>query len=356
MGGQTKTKVHKGTNSKARTGGAARKRGAKKTAKPGAKPKEKKESRFQSTEGVKLKTRKRGHTVRREKKKEAQLIEGTKEAMILRGPSTSQTVTTLLRDMAALKNPHCKVMSKRNAIYPFEDESSLEFLSQKNDASLFCLGSSNKKRPDNIVLGRMFDHHLLDMVELGVDKLVPLAAFDRAKRPGSRPCFIFEGSVWEHDVTLGKLKNRLLDFFRGAPRDEVSLAGLECVCVCTTARDKVYLRHYMYNLRKIPGSKRARVELDPMGPSLDLSVRRTKFASKDLYAAACRQPKAVAKKKEKNISTNEMGERVGRVHMERQDMDKVALSKTIRLRTSGLRGKRKRGDDDDAGADDDDDE
>ena len=37
---------------------------------------------------------------------------------------------------------------------PFEDQTSLEFMSQKNDASLFAFGSHSKKRPHNLVFGK----------------------------------------------------------------------------------------------------------------------------------------------------------------------------------------------------------
>ena len=57
---------------------------------------------------------------------------------------------------------------KKNIVRPFEDVSTIEFFSQKSDASLFAFGSHNKKRPDNLVIGRMFSYQLLDMVELGI--------------------------------------------------------------------------------------------------------------------------------------------------------------------------------------------
>jgi hypothetical protein len=37
---------------------------------------------------------------------------------------------------------------------PFDDESKVESMSSKNDASLFMIGTHNKKRPNNIVLGK----------------------------------------------------------------------------------------------------------------------------------------------------------------------------------------------------------
>lgn len=76
----------------------------------------------------------------------------------------------------ALKRPNAVAFSKKNDIHPFEDASSLEFWSQKNDASFFVVGHSNKKRPDGLVLVRMFDGRVLDMCELGVENFVPISS------------------------------------------------------------------------------------------------------------------------------------------------------------------------------------
>ncbi len=47
------------------------------------------------------------------------------------------------------------MFSKKNDTNPMEDETSAEFLMSKNDCALFCFGSHNKKRPNNLVLVRM---------------------------------------------------------------------------------------------------------------------------------------------------------------------------------------------------------
>jgi ribosome production factor 2 len=52
-----------------------------------------------------------------------------------------------------LKKPNAVMFSKRNAIRPFEDITSLEFFGQRNDTSLFAFGSHSKKRPHNLVMG-----------------------------------------------------------------------------------------------------------------------------------------------------------------------------------------------------------
>ena len=67
-----------------------------------------------------------------------------------------------------MKKPFCKLLSKKNNIRPFDDVNTLEFFSQKNDCSLFLVGSHSKKRPQNLIMGRLFNYQLLDMVEFGV--------------------------------------------------------------------------------------------------------------------------------------------------------------------------------------------
>lgn len=77
----------------------------------------------------------------------------------------------------ALKQPHAISFSKKNDVRPFEDVSSLEFWAQKNDASMFVVGQSTKKRPHGLVMARTFDGRVLDMCELGVDGFVSMTAF-----------------------------------------------------------------------------------------------------------------------------------------------------------------------------------
>ena len=77
--------------------------------------------------------------------------------------------------------PHSKLMTKKNELHPFDDQNSLEFLSKKNDCSLFALASDSKKRPNNIIMGRLFNYQLLDMVELGVTDYKSIESFKGMK-------------------------------------------------------------------------------------------------------------------------------------------------------------------------------
>ena len=77
----------------------------------------------------------------------------------------------------ALKRPDAISFSKKNKTRPFEDTASLEFWADKNDASLFLIGQSTKKRPDGLTWVRMYDRKVLDVVEMGIDKFVSMAEF-----------------------------------------------------------------------------------------------------------------------------------------------------------------------------------
>lgn len=72
----------------------------------------------------------------------------------------------------ALKRPHSISFSKKNFIRPFEDHSSLEFWALKNDASMFVIAQTSKKRPHNLIFARTFDNRLLDMCEVGVENII----------------------------------------------------------------------------------------------------------------------------------------------------------------------------------------
>lgn len=62
-----------------------------------------------------------------------------------------------------------------------------------------------------------------------------------------------------------------------------------------------------------------------IGPSLDLKPRRIHIANDSLYKSACRKPKQLLDKKEKNIEYNGLGERKGRIHMQKQNINTIAL-------------------------------
>lgn len=80
-------------------------------------------------------------------------------------------------------------------------------------------GSHSKKRPNNLVIGRMFDHHVYDMIELGVEKFNSIDSLGGGRKSapqlGSKPCFVFIGEAFDTKPEFQHLRELLLDFFRG---------------------------------------------------------------------------------------------------------------------------------------------
>jgi len=269
--------------------------------------------------------------------REPKAIENTKTAIFVRGATCSDLVQKCMKDIAVLKQPHSVTFNKKNDIRPFEDATKVEFFCQKNDSSLFMFGNHNKKRPNNLIIGRMFDYHMLDMVELGVESFIPLQDFKTAKvASGSKPCLMFAGESFADPANkeFQRLKNLLVDFFRGPEVTNVRLAGIEHVIQITAVEKKVLFRSYRIILKK-SGTRIPRVELEEIGPSIDWVLRRSQLASDDLFKTACKQVKNVRnEKKVKNISQDELGNKMGRVHVPAQEIKKIQTRKVKALKES----------------------
>lgn len=286
-------------------------------------------------------------------KKAPQMIENTKSLLGLKGPKASEIVQNVLKDLNKFKQPNAKLLTKINMTRPFEDVSSIEFLGKVNDASLFSYGSHSKKRPHNLVLGRMFDHQLLDMFEFGLDEKTfrNMDAFDGIRkavvRVGSKPVLLFQGDSWDSNSDLVILRNFMLDFFRGETMEKINLSALDRVIVLTATQaegqtPRIHFRHYGASLKK-SSSTLPRVELDEVGPRMDLFLRRRKSASDEVANEARKVPRQTTKEIfKKNRERDAMGNAVGRVHMSKQDLSNLNIA-----RLKGLK-KRKRSSEDDA--------
>jgi len=259
--------------------------------------------------------------------RQPQLIEPTKNAIFVRGATANDTVTRLMKDIASLKKPHSIFFSKKNDWKPFEDATHVEFMSLKNETPLFMFASHNKKRPNNLIIGRTFDHQVLDMFETGVENYKSMAEFKTPKVSiGTKPIILFSGEQFEQQHEFGRFKNLMLDFFSGPKADSVRLSGLENVMCFIAAEGKVYFRHFRVVLKK-SGTRLPRVELEEIGPRFDLAIRRHKLASDDMFKRSMKTPKELKPKKVKNVDKSALGTQFGRVHMERQDYGKLSTRK-----------------------------
>lgn len=297
--------------------------------------------------------------------REAKEIEDVRTAIFVKGTHTGEIVNGVMKELMALKRPDAISFSKKNTIHPFEDASSLEFWAGKNDASMFLMGQSTKKRPAGLVLARMFDARVLDMCEFGVDRFVSMGEFKTPKStPGHKPMIHFASELFDTHPRFMQVKSLLMDFFNGEVIEEICLPGLEHVIsvslapapsaplppILRTSQEeeenvdnlpKIHIRTYTVSL--LPsGTRIPRVELREMGPFLDLSLRRHQPADPEMWKAALRRPKLKKQdlekglgKKKKNMEVDEMGDLRGRVHIAKQDLGKLQTRKMKGLKSLG---------------------
>lgn len=265
------------------------------------------------------------------KNRAPKIIENPKGVLFMRGNKSTNDVTALLNDLYGIRKPLATLFSRKHAEQPFEDISGIEKLCTKLDHSIFCLGSSSKKRPFRLVVGRNFDHQLLDMQEWRISNYIPVSKFG-GKVPvlGSKPLIIFQGAAFDNDEVLKRVKSLLLDLFSGPKAEQVLLSGLDQAIVVSTldgaapigSSPPVYVRRYRISFEK-SGSKLPYVKTDEIGPRFDLTVDRHKEPDRERWKAAMKTPKAAVAKKIKNISTDDMGRRMGRIHIGKQEFDKI---------------------------------
>uniref|UniRef100_A0A0E0PPQ8 Ribosome production factor 2 homolog n=1 Tax=Oryza rufipogon TaxID=4529 RepID=A0A0E0PPQ8_ORYRU len=275
----------------------------------------------------------KSHRAKRDLLKHApKLVETGKKTLVLHGTKTSAVLNSVLADWFHLKRD---CYSKKNEnIRPFESggETSLEFFSLKTDCSLIIYGSHSKKRPNNLVLGRTYDHHIYDLVEVGVEnyKSIESYVYDKKLAPklGSKPFFAFIGEHFESVEELKHLKEMLLDLFRGEVVENLNLSGVDRVFVCTAiSPTTVYLMHCALRLKR-SGTSIPRMELVEVGPSMDLVVRRHRYPAESLKKEAMKT--ADHAKKMKNVMKDPVQGKLGKVYIPDQQIAKMALSNDIK--------------------------
>ncbi|XP_021891867.1 ribosome production factor 2 homolog [Carica papaya] len=281
---------------------------------------------------LKIKTPKRGRDKRELEKRAPKPVETGKKTLILHGTKTSSTLNAVLTEIYNLKKDSAVKYSRKNEnIRPFESggETSLEFFSRKTDCSIFVYGSHSKKRPDNLVIGRTYDHLIYDLVEVGVENFKSMVSFAYDKKVGpkvgSKPFIVFIGENFESIQELKHLKEVLLDLFRGEVVENLNLAGVDRAYTCTAvSSNRVLFTHCALRLKK-SGTIVPRMELVEVGPSMDLVVRRHRLPNEILVKEAMKTVKDQAKKKIKNVSQDPLQGRIGKIYIPDQKVGEMAL-------------------------------
>lgn len=287
--------------------------------------------------------------------REAKILENPKSLLVLKGHRTSGLINDVLADLHMLNKPDCRKLQRKNDLLPFEagGETHLENLCRLNDCSLFAVGNHTKKRPHNLILGRTFGFRILDMFEFGITHYEPFSK-PLSSAPGSAPLMLFNGDDFEATETTRSMKSLLLDMFRG-PSDikRLYLGGIDKLVVFSlVGESKVLFRQYKVVLRKAAGSTLPRPELEEIGPSFDMEVRRTHLAPAPMMKTAMKQARDPRLDwKTKNVSKDVMGDKKGQIHVGTQDLSNLTLA-----RIKGLNKKRGKPTADEGGEDVDEDE
>ncbi len=242
------------------------------------------------------------------------------------------------------------MLNKKNEnIHPFENVESLEFLALKNECGLVVFGTSSKKRPNAITLMRIFDGRQLDMIEL---LLLPAPEeSEQAKLQVGvemKPMILFAGSMWddnsasEQSQIYGTLKSLFLDIFSGEEIHTIDVEGLQYLLMIAAGEPEagqnpvIHMRWYKVKTRK-SGQKLPRVDLDEIGPKFDFSVGRFKDAEASVMKEALKRGKRPDEARtKKNIETDFIGDKIGRVHLGRQDLGTLQTRKMKGLKRSAV--------------------
>ena len=179
--------------------------------------------------------------------------------------------------------------------------------------------------------------------------------------PGHKPLIHFSSELFDSHPRYSQLKTMLMDLLNGQVIDSLCLSGLEHVISVTVAPTPpdlnsatsaslpmVHVRTYTFKMVS-SGVKTPRAELTPMGPHFDLILRRNREADEDVMKAALKRPKVAKKdvesglgKKRKNFELDEMGDLRGRVHVGKQNLEKLQRKKVKALRDDDNESVRKR--------------
>lgn len=196
---------------------------------------------------------------------------------------------------------------------------------------------------------------------------------------GVKPLLSFSGSQFESPIanqyTLAK--SMFVDFFRGGETQTIDVEGLQLLISFFAGEDgpegqpaQIHMRCWKI-VTKRSGQKVPRVEVEEMGPRIDFTVGRIKEADEALRKEAMKVAKGsevcrtlisfivrivanliltpLQAKPKKNIATDTVGDKIGRIHLGKQDLAELQTRKM-----KGLKGlKRARDKDTDSGGDDD---
>jgi ribosome production factor 2 len=207
------------------------------------------------------------------------------------------------------------------------------------------LGLHSKKRPNCLTIARTFQHKILDMLELYLDPETfrTLSQFKGSKPAiGLKPMVTFSGTLFDSPTpnSYTMAKSMFLDLFKGSDAKSVDVEGLQYMIHFSAGEEEegkpapqIHMRVYKL-ITKRSGQKLPRVEVEEMGPRMDFRIGRKQEADPTLMREALKKPKQLEPRTKKNIETDPMGDKIGKVHPGKQDLSTLQTRKMKGLKRS----------------------
>jgi len=203
---------------------------------------------------------------------------------------------------------------------------------------------------------RFFYHKVLDMLELYIvqDTFRTLDQFKNAKcAVGLKPMIAFSGTLFESPTpnAYTMAKSMFLDMFKGADTPQIDVEGLQYLIQISVGEEiegqpKPAISFRVYRIKtKRSGQKLPRIEVEEMGPRIDFRIGRLKESEESVMKEALKRPRQLEvsfpqilcsrtgansllqPKTKKNVETDLMGDKVGRIHIGKQDLSTLQARK-----------------------------
>ena len=276
------------------------------------------------------------------------LNEDPKECLFINTQNSNELMRMVLHEFYLMRKEFSKKLTRKENIFNItQNKENVEFLCTKNNTTFFSLSSHNKKHPMNLTLGCLYDHQVLDSFEFEVTNFIPMSYFKEGTTINSdlKPIIIFQGELFESDFNYDRLKKFFIDFFQLYDKPSVVISELRRIIVVSIENEEkvVKIRNYQVNGDLSTKNSLNKINLVEIGPSFDLKERKFLLADEVLYKKALKQPKGVKEIKEKNIEKNKiLGEKRGRLHMQKQNLKAVSLKKFKKIMNKDRFDKKKK--------------
>ena len=187
------------------------------------------------------------------------------------------------------------------------------------------LGTKTRSRKTQVSMYSDFTHFVYEILQNADDYGATQVSFKLSKKD-----LVIEhnGAPFEEEnvkaITNFDESTSKKDFNKNVPKpwvdnERVLVDGEE-------VKPKVHLRVYLIRTKR-SGQKLPRVEVEEMGPRMDFRVGRVQEADESVLKEAMKRARTSQERPKKNISTDIVGDKMGRIHLGKQDLKELQTRK-----------------------------